>query len=216
MKADKLELMEKWLTVATLMGLSYDDIYDDWEGQDFYSTLEEYEELMRRLNEPNDSMKIVLQTVNMGVTSNDIDEYVNYRSRKEEEERHKETLARIFANPAITELREHRNFKILPAGRYKNHTYFSFNDKAGKEFHGRIFRQSWSNYRVWLSWKDQTNKKVSWKWDSGRSSIVVPSAFPQEWKNWGYATELPHMAHIVAHNVVNKTMPKSVAFKYPK
>lgn len=218
MKAEKLELMEKWLTLSTLMGLDYDNIYDDWDndGQDFFSMLEEYEQLMERLKEPNEIMKVVLQTVNMGVTSEDIEEYVHYRNSKEEELRQAERMARIYSTPAIVELRENRDFKILPSGRYKNHTYFSFKNAAGKEFQGRAFRQRWDNYRIWLTWKDKNGKKVSWKWDSGRNGIAVPHSFPHEWKNWGYATELNHMVYIIAHHVVNKTMPKAAAFKYPK
>ena len=215
MKADKLELMEKWLTVSTLMGLDYEDIYDDWEGQDFYSALQEHEEHLRRLADPDETMKIVLQTVNMGITSDDIDLFVEHRNREEERQRVEEMYARINANPAIVNLREGHAFAFT-TGRYKNHTYFQFTDSNGKMMQGRIFRQRWDNYRVWLTWKDSKGKKVAWKWDTGRGNMTVPAAFPHEWKNWGYASEIPHMAYVVAHNVVNKSMPKAALFKYPK
>jgi hypothetical protein len=215
MKAEKLELMDKWLTVSTLMGLDYDDIYDDWEGQDFYSALQEHEEHVRRLADPDENMKIVLQTVAMGITSDDIDEYVEHRNQEEERKRVEEMYARINANPSIVNLRENHNF-VFSSGRYKNHEYFNFIDSNGKEMQGRIFRQSWHNYRIWLTWKDSKGKKVAWRWDSGYNAVTVPKSFPHEWQQYGYTSELKQMAYVVAHNVVNKSMPKSAKFTYPK
>jgi hypothetical protein len=216
MEAEKLELMEKWLTVSTLMGMDFDDIYEDYYDGSMFDILAEYERMQQRISEPDDTMKVVLQTVNMGVTSDMIEEYVEHCQQKAEEELIRARDERIAANPAILELCSAHNFQFVPAGRYKHHLYFSFSDKSGRMFQGRLFRQRWNNNRVWLSWRDSKNKKVSWKWDTGRDGVALPKGFPQEWNDWGYARDLKHIAYSVAHKVINQNMPKALKFKYPK
>jgi len=219
MTKDKLELMEKWLTVATLMGLTLENIYDDWDDDRyFFGLFEEHERHLARLADPNDTMKIVLQTVEMGVTTTDVDNYISYRDDMDRKKEAEEQAARIFNNPALTKLRNDNGFVLEDSAtkRYKKHTYFSFKDDKGNQFNGRIFRKNWGTYRVWLTWKDAKNKNAKWMYDAPNGSVPVPAAFPSEWKTWGYTSEIPHMAHVIAYNVINRKMPKVTKFKYPK
>jgi hypothetical protein len=217
MEATKLELMEKWDTIATLMGLNPDEIYDDYEDDDyFYELLSVHERHLERLANPSDMMKIVLLTNEMGITTDDVDDYLAHKERLQAEAMEAERQERIWSNPAITQLRETYNFKILEPKQYKNHTYFEFTTSNGIQVSGRMFMRTWQSLRVWLEWKPSTGgKRARFKWDLNYNALTAPKVFPQEWREYSYARNPTERAHVIAYNVIHKFMPKKIGFKYP-
>lgn len=219
MKADKLELMEKWDTVVSLMGLDQESIYDDYYAQDdvsFYDLLREHELHLERMANPSEMMKMVLRTHEMNITTDDIDDYMTHKDQIREHLLEEERQRRISTNPAIIELREVYNLKTVEPKRYKNHHHFEFTDPTGIVVSGRMFMLSWHSMRVWLEWKpSKGGKRVRFKWDTAYSNIQLPKTFPNEWNDYGYAKNHDQRMHVIAHNVIHRKMPKLAKFKYP-
>ena len=220
MKPEKLALMEQWHTVVALMGVDVDSIEDElWDDDDesFSTLLTRLEEHHRRMTGPSDTMKAVLQTVEMGVNSDDIEEYTNLLESRKREREERETQERITNNPAIRELHDVFQFKYIDSKYLPKHTHFEFVDNNGFRFRGRAFRYSWRITRIWLHWNDKKGKSMKWSWDAVSSDLNIPVQFPSELKEWGGYTSNPvRVAQIIAYRVSKKSMPKNSGFTYPK
>lgn len=218
MTPEKLESMEKWQMVVALMGFNIEDIYNDYGDDDdyFYGLLEIEEKRTRQLANPSEAMKAVLQTIEMGITSDDIDEYESYLERKRVAKEAAEREQREFTNPLVSALRETYAFEYISSKQYPRHTHFRFKDKAGLEITGRVFRPSYGRVRLWLHWRDKKNKPHSFRWDTGVGTMQVPKDFPYEWREWGYTSDLKRTAQVIAYWVVEKKMPKVSGIVYPK
>lgn len=220
MKPEKLALMEQWHTVVALMGVDVDAIEDElWDDDDesFSTLLNSLEEHNRRMFAPSDTMKAVLQTVEMGVNSDDIEEYTSVLEQRKKEREERETQERIANNPAIRELHDVFRFKYVDSKYLPRHTHFEFIDNNGFRFRGRTFRYSWRITRTWLYWNDKKGKSMKWSWDAVSSDLNIPVQFPSELKEWGGYTNNPvRVAQIIAYRVSKKSMPKNSEFTYPK
>jgi hypothetical protein len=221
MKPEKLLLMEQWHTVVALMGVDVDAIEEDsWDADDeehFSTLLSRLEEHNSRMADPNNIMKAVLQTVEMGIGSDDIEEYTSLLEQRNEEREAQEAQTRIANNPAIRELYDNFQFKYIDSKYLPKHTHFEFTDSNGFRFRGRAFRFSWRTTRIWLHWHDKKGKAMKWSWDTNSSSLVIPSQFPAELREWGGYTSNPvRVAQIIAYKVSKRSMPKNSGFTYPK
>lgn len=221
MTPDKLELMEKWHSVVALMGVDVDSIDEDsWDVDDeenFIALLERLEEHNRRMADPNNIMKAVLLTAEMGLTSGDINDYTTLLEMRNREMEELEAKQRIANNPAIRELYDVFQFKYVDSKYLPKHTHFEFVDNNGFCFRGRAFRYSWRVTRIWLHWTDKKGKAMKWKWDARSSDLMIPKEFPEELKEWGgYTTNPVRVAQVIAYRVGKKSVPKSSGLVYPK
>jgi hypothetical protein len=221
MKPEKLALMEQWHSVVALMGVDVDSIDEDsWDSDDeenFMALLEHLEEHNRRIADPNNIMKAVLLTTEMGLTSDDINEYTTLLEERNREREELEAKQRIANNPAIRELYDDFQFKYIDSKYLPKHTHFEFVDTKGFRFRGRAFRYSWRTTRIWLHWTDKKGKAMKWSWDAVSSDLNIPASFPSELREWGGYTSNPvRVAQIIAHRVSKRSMPKNSGFTYPK
>lgn len=220
MKPEKLALMEQWHTVVALMGVDVDNIEGElWDDDDdsFSALLADFEEHNRRMSAPSDTMKAVLQTVEMGIDSDDFEQYTDLLEQRKKERDERETQERINNNPAIRELHDIFRFKYVDSKYLPKHTHFEFTDNNGFRFRGRAFRFSWRITRIWLHWHDKKGKAMKWSWDTNSSSLVIPSQFPSELNEWrGYTNNPARVAQIIAYRVSKRSMPKNSGFTYPK
>ena len=223
MTEEQFELMQKWQTIVTLMGFTMDDIFDNWsmdDDDDFFIVLQKVENVNRLIKTPTSAMTAVMRTVEMGITSNDIEEYQAELQNRAEAEKERIELEKVTNNPAIKELAEVYNFKwITDSKQYPKHKHYSFTTADGIEVRGRSFITGWQCSRNWLSWKNGDGEKVSKSCDL-RGHAAVPKTFPESWKAWPISSDLNILPWIFAHRVINKTMPNgyfdAVKFKYPK
>ena len=222
---EKFELMQKWQTLITLMGFNMEEIFDDWgydADEQFFELLEVVERVNRLKDEPTKAMTAVLRTVEMGVTSSDINNYSYDLEERAEEARMAELAALESTNPCIMELTNDHNFKWVNSKQYPNHKHYSFTTKDGILVKGRSFSRGWGNTRNWLSWKDKNGKSVSTSIDF-RGGINVPPEFPKSWNDgWNTTSNLKHTPMIIANYVIHKKIPNawlkgfSPKFQYPK
>lgn len=223
MDAQKFELMEKWQTYVTLLGFDMHEILDGWETEDdddFLYLLQMMERINRLTKEPTEAMTAALRTIEMGVTSHDIDDYSYELEARAEASRHQEELNKVLNNPAIVELKEVYNFKfITDSKQYPTHTHYSFTTENGIDVRGRTFAIGWFITRNWLSWKGKDGKKVTMSHDL-RGGAAIPKTFPENWLEHGTTNENSKLPWIFAYHVVKKSMPKgffdAIKFKYPK
>lgn len=217
MTEDKLLKMEQWYTTMVLMGHDMNSIYDDWDSDDtVHNLLHLEEQRLKRLANPDDNVRAFLLTLEMGVTCDDIDMYNDYRQEQEELQLRAEREERERNNPSIKALEEIYNFKFITAKQYPKHKHFTFKDKNGFDFTGRLFNPCWGRVRVWLTFKNSKGNKQAFRWDAKATDMVVPKYFPHEWQDYGYTSDLNKVARIVAHWAAEHKMPKAAQFNYPK
>jgi hypothetical protein len=100
---------------------------------------------------------------------------------------------------------------------YPKHKHFSFKTKNGIHVAGRVFRIGWSRFRLWLIHRDKNGKRIAQHFDF--SSITVPKSFPNPWTQWVTTSSIEQIPMIIAHHVVNNSMPKTYfngKFIHPK
>lgn len=224
----QLELMKKWHATMALMDVSFDEIKEDIDNGDDCSAylifLKKHEEYIDELKSHTSVVKAALMTVELGVTSYDIEEYVEHILGEEQVLREQKELDDFNANPFIKSLVETYEFAFkINQKQYPHHTHFKFKNKSGLEIHGRLFRSSYMNMRIWLSWKDKKGKNHKEKTDivvnSPEAKVLnYPSNVPQPWKDSWYVqtawNNQVNAAYVIAHRVIHKQM-NFTSFVYP-
>ena len=207
---EKFETMKKWETFVTLMGFSITDMFDDWDEEDddkFLEILGTMERVNRLMASPTKAMTTALRTIEMGITTRDIDEYAYALEEIAEEEIARAIEEKTVSNPLIAELRDDYGFKWTTSKLYPNHKHYVFLNKDGVQVSGRSFRKSYSIVRNWLSWRDKDGKLVKHMQDT--RDIAIPKGFPESWNTWASTTsDVERMPWILAHHIIHKNMPK--------
>ena len=218
-----MELMSKWQMTMALMGVTMEDVFDDWDDDQYYfGRLEEYEKYLRLITNPDPLMKAVMMTTEMGVTADDVEYYHDHLVKLDDEREMQERELRINNSPLVKSLREDYAFEFITAKQYPNHTHFKFKDKTGLEITGRTFRYSWDTTRAWLSWKDAKKKRHNQRIDIGRYHNIakLPKEAPKEWSDHsGYAYGDKMVSQILAWRIAERKLPAGSAgagITYPK
>lgn len=217
MTEEQIKKLEQWSVLMTLMGFDadqqdpdYEDYDNDGEFFNLYQTVGNVIKLQRRMKDPDPLMAAVLQTIEMDVSDNEIYEYHDHLEKVQEEEERAERLAAEVSNPEIVRVMSEFNFVLTQHKRYKKHTCWQFNTANGTVVQGRLFRPSWNSHRVWLSWTDVKGKKQIHKWNAVSGNFKIPTAFPQNWREWyGYTTDPIRQAKIVTHLMATKQHKKT-------
>jgi hypothetical protein len=221
---EQINKMEQWRVTMALMGVSLDDIDDDdWQNDEksFVDLLEELENFYASLAHPSTNMKAVLQTREMDVTFDEVDDYRTYLNQIEEERLEQEREYRIATNENLVSLHEQYALQFVTSKQYPTHTHFKFNDRKGLEIKGRTFKPTWGKVRVWLYWKDTKGKLQSLckEYSMYSKDIRYPSGFPKDWSEHSeYTIEPRRVAYVIAHRIINRIMSRDVAaanFVYP-
>ena len=206
---DKLELLETWRTLATLMGYSVNNLEGDWDEDDdnrFLHVLETIELVNKWSANPTNAFNAAMRTIEMGINSDDLDSYVGYLDDLERARLDAEKEQRIQNNPCIKSLKEDYNFAFVTSKQYPGHTHFTFKNKKGLAITGRVFKKNWLGYQIWLSWRDSKNKPQRTGWFFRSGEIRKPAGFPEDWKTqWGSLSDSSQIAQVVAYEAAAKT-----------
>jgi hypothetical protein len=222
MDQKQLEKMEQWHIVAKLMGVDAETIYHNDYAEpedDFLHLLEQHEDHLRRIANPSELFAVVLRTMEMGVSMEEIHDYTSYLDDLEIQKALDERNARIAGNPALRSLIDDYSYEVIESKQYPKHRNFKFKNRAGLEITGRIFNPRWARARVWLSWRDNKNKlhRQQLQVSMADSCSKYPDSFPEEWINdgWNKTTLNPErLSFVIAHKIIHRSMGKD--FTYPK
>jgi hypothetical protein len=216
-----LEKMQKWDTYVTLLGVDNDmqvngdTINDDnFYGDSITCVLSSYLEWNAILNDPPPIMKAAMHAHELGISTDDIDEYHLYIEEQETIEEQKRRDIESATNSCIVELIEKYNFKFLTdVKRYPKHTHYEFTMPNGIVVRGRTFRPTvfgGNATRVWTSWRDSNNVLISqyinfYNWDSAYK--LYKTGFPTFWKEVGSLDD-KQVSYLVAWRfIINDISP---------
>jgi len=218
MTEEQLKKLEQWSVVMTLMGFDLEqqnpdyEEYDNEDQQSLYDTIVNVIKLQRRIKDPDPWMSAALQTIEMGVTDDEIYEYRDHLEKMEEQQLRHELAVAEATNPEIVKLMNEFKFALVEHKRYNKHTNWQFVMPNGRLVTGRLFKTSWNQTRIWLSWKDATGKSQRHKSDCISRDFAVPNSFPTNWREWyGYTSDPIRQAKIVSWLMATKRH-KKIAF----
>lgn len=219
MDTEQLERLEKWHMMMGLHGFDIDTMDDEWDNDDcFIETLRQVEEFNTLVKESPPSYRMAIQTVEMGLDMDSLFNYRDYLAELAEKEAAYQRQLRIDSTPLIKNLVDNHQFRFVdPPKRMRFHTCFKFKMTNGIEVYGRIFLREWRRNRLWVEWRDATNKKHKEKWDIHGIQVIYPKGAPEDWIVEGDGTiDLRRTAYIMAHRIVKNTLPTDAKHLMPK
>ena len=215
MTEEQLKKLEQWSMVMTLMGFDLEqqnpdyEEFDNEDQQSLYDTIVNVIKLQRRIKDPDPWMSAALQTIEMGVTDDEIYQYRDHLEKMEEEQLRQELAVAEDTNPEIVRLMNEFRFALIDHKRYPKHTNWQFVMPNGRVVTGRMFKTSWNQHRIWLSWKDATGKSQRHKSDCASRDFAIPAGFPQHWRAWyGHTNDPIQQAKIVTWLMTTKRHKK--------
>jgi len=215
MTPEEIEKLEKWTMVMNLMGFDHESLHPDHEDYDnddqknLYETVELVTTIQQRMINPDKWMAAALRTIDMGVTASEIYNYQEHLDQVEQEQARHELAVAEATNPEIVRVMDEFKFALVKHKRYVTHTNWQFVMPNGRVVTGRLFRTSWNQHRIWLSWKDATGKSQRHKSDCASRDFGIPNTFPQNWREWyGYTNDPVRQAKIVTWIMATKRHKK--------
>lgn len=188
MNAKELDLAEKWILTASLMGLG--NVANLWESgdSDTYQTLEYMEELENHASLVKDRdlpMLAAQKAMQMGVTSDMLSKYAEHK----QDLKHKAEAARLAKEEAENELlntlKTQHNFKTK-VGSSRRQRYWSFTGDIGDggvfDYECRVVSIDWSKVRIWREWKDAQGVKHREKRVEARYEFSMDTRWPELWR----------------------------------
>lgn len=182
----RLEKLEKWDMMMTLMGFDHEErSADDWSsksGEDFIERVREYEDFMERLANPNPVLTAIMRGYEMGIRYHDMDDYYDHVTYLEMEREAEERELAERNNPLIAHLIEKRGYVTYQHQRYKNHHCADFMVKQTKVSLEIWGREHWGgDIQVRVRWTNKDGTKHLQKIRCTLWSFTVPKGFPEHW-----------------------------------
>jgi len=200
--------MEQWAIVMALMGQTRDQIEEDenWDDHGLIETIGVLMDIEERKRDPGDKIHAALRSLEMDVSVSEIYSYYDHLNKIDQEREKAEREREVQDNPALVKLRNKHDFVfITDSKQYPKHCHFKFKIPGGTEVRGRIFRHSWRELRIWLTWKDKQgkpHKNLTTCYD-GRE-FTYPGSFPRQWFN-DHAKTAKQLAQIIAWKQIHNS-----------
>jgi hypothetical protein len=213
------EKLEKWHTTVALLGAEVDDLYS-WYDRDheFMDLLETHQRHIADMAKHGEMVRAVLLTTEMGVSYDEIDQYLSHLRDLHEEEEKAQRAERIRSSDFMQLLYNKHQFNFTTAKQYPTHKHFTFTNKSGLVIRGRAFNNRWGSVRVWLYWKDSKNKSRSlvYSMNSNDDNLKFPKGFPSDLvSKYSLYTVSPELAsYIMAYRVIERKLKSGST--YPK
>lgn len=219
MTLDKLKVLEQLDIILHLQNKSIEYFVEtedeySYDNESVLATLNTIQDIRKREKEPDEVFKLATQIDSMGLTNDDLHEYVSYLMDKEHEEASARAIKNILNSNAWKKLEECNFFRTTDNKQYPKHFHFAFTMPNGINVTGRIFRKSWAMFNVSYKWTDSSGKK--------KFASTVLETFKMSFdKDWPEKSDMEYFefddgreyyARYIAH-VLIKRSPRSKASK---
>lgn len=218
-KAPHKDVIEKWLVVAGLHGVSLANFWDsnDHKAREVLDNLEQIEEFNRLRAEAETSFKIAQKALDMGLDSDKIYQYHQWVLDEEARKEEARLQAEEDANACLKHLREAYKMKLVD-GTSEHQTYWTFEADLGdgvRLYKCRHVRVSWFTQRIWREWTDSSGVKRKEKFEFSRSGPwQMDDRWPERWKQQ-YNRNFSNVQFPYAYtdSLIRSNKPKKVSKK---
>lgn len=219
MSIENKDLIEKWVVLAGLHGVSIAELWDspDDQAEDVFNHLERLEEIELHRKENEAAFKVAQSAATMGLTTEMLWRYHEYQSDLAHQEEERKFQEEEDNNVRLKKLRETHKM-TMTTGKSGGQTYWTFEADLGdgvRVYNCRHVRVSWFTQRIWREWKDSAGKKQRDKLEfTGHhlgSTFRMDDKWPSRWQGqYGRNFSQGQIPYAYTHSMIEKYAPKPV------